>query len=183
MNSAQSSPTGKLPVELPGAYWVIPGRLLAGANPASKFFEERTRSSLRGLLNAGIEVFIDLTQPGEGLEYEPLLQEQAGWLGRSVEYHRVPVPDFSAPADGVMQAALDCIDAALAAEKRVYVHCHAGIGRTGVVIGCYLVRHGMSPPQALERIHYLRRGLPNHNNRSPESEAQRQMVLNWKKGA
>lgn len=33
---------------------------------------------------------------------------------------------------------------ALAAGQTVYVHCYGGIGRTGTVVGCWLVRHGLS---------------------------------------
>ncbi|WP_374108489.1 hypothetical protein [Nostoc sp. XA010] len=31
------------------------------------------------------------------------------------------------------------IDRALNGQEKVYVHCWGGIGRTGIVVGCYLV--------------------------------------------
>lgn len=166
----------------PGTYWVIPGELLAGGNPASKYFEDQSRTRLRQLLDAGIQVFIDLTCPAENAGYQNLLQEQAGWLDLQAEYHRYPVTDFSIPDLEWMMQILDCIDAARNEGKAVFVHCQAGIGRTGCVIGCYLVRHGTQPKQALAHLARLRRGLPTANIRSPESEAQLQMILNWKTG-
>ena len=38
-----------------------------------------------------------------------------------------------------MREILDCLDDALRSGRKVYVHCRAGIGRTGTVVGCLLV--------------------------------------------
>jgi len=64
----------------------------------------------------------------------------------------------------------------------VYVHCQGGMGRTGTVVGCYLVRHGMGGEDALEEIACLRRGTPREGKPSPFRKAQRQVVLNWPVG-
>ena len=55
---------------------------------------------------------------------------------------------------------LDDLDQALADGHRVYLHCFGGIGRTGTVVGCYLVRHGMTGNEVLEQIAAWRRGTP-----------------------
>ena len=57
-----------------------------------------------------------------------------------------------------------------------------GIGRTGTVMGCYLVRHGWEPAEALAEIKRLRRGSPDGYKASPETPAQEVFVLNWRKG-
>ncbi|MFZ5949388.1 MAG: fused DSP-PTPase phosphatase/NAD kinase-like protein [Candidatus Rifleibacteriota bacterium] len=36
----------------------------------------------------------------------------------------------------------------MAAGKPVYVHCWGGLGRTGVVVGCWSRRHGEAEPLA-----------------------------------
>ncbi len=36
--------------------------------------------------------------------------------------------------------------------KRIYVHCWGGHGRTGTVIGAWLVKEGMNAKQALDQI-------------------------------
>jgi len=77
---------------------------------------------------------------------------------------------------------LDMIDAELAEGRTVYVHCFGGIGRTGTVVGCHLVRHGKSGREALDEIEYLRRDTPAAWQRSPETETQRQMVRAWRVG-
>jgi hypothetical protein len=55
------------------------------------------------------------------------------------------------------------------------------IGRTGTVIGCYLVQQGMDGQDALDCIAQLRRGTPEGKISSPETGAQCQMVLGWVK--
>ena len=72
-----------------------------------------------------------------------------------------------------MARILDSIDASLAAGEVVYVHCLAGIGRTGTVIGCYLVRHGLSGEEALARVEALR-------GAGPETPEQRELVRSWR---
>jgi protein-tyrosine phosphatase len=81
-----------------------------------------------------------------------------------------------------MQLILDKIDTALDSGQVVYVHCFAGLGRTGTVVGCYLARHGISGEAALTEIARLRQDLPTARLRSPEVEIQRQMVRCWPVG-
>jgi protein-tyrosine phosphatase len=76
----------------------------------------------------------------------------------------------------VVTRALDAIDAELEAGGVVYVHCWAGCGRTGVLIGCWLVRHGMAPHDALARIADAR-GLG-----CPQTVEQRLAILDWEQG-
>jgi protein-tyrosine phosphatase len=78
---------------------------------------------------------------------------------------------------------LDAIDEALARGKNVYVHCYAGVGRTGTVVGCYLVRHGMAPRDALATIARWREGRSTAHRRSPETDNQERFVLAWSEGA
>jgi protein-tyrosine phosphatase len=91
----------------------------------------------------------------------------------------MPIPDFDVPSRAQMVRILDEIDQALMAQRKVYVHCLAGLGRTGTVVGCYLVRHGLSGPDALKRIQVLRRDALGAHDPSPTTEAQRRMVQYW----
>lgn len=167
------------PTPYTDSYWVIPGCFLAGEYPAVRYFEEQTRSKLHSLLDAGVRVFIDLTRPAELPPYEPILKELSGWLDLPIEYHRHPIRDYSIPTRLEMTAILDRIDAALAAGQGIYVHCWGGIGRTGTVVCCHLVRRGMTPEQAFETLQDLRRSVSDANRRSPESDEQIEFVRNW----
>jgi protein-tyrosine phosphatase len=74
---------------------------------------------------------------------------------------------------------LDDIDEARETGATVYVHCWGGVGRTGTVIGCWLVRHGLDGGDAIERIAELRREIPGARP-SPETPGQIALVKNWK---
>ena len=60
-------------------------------------------------------------------------------------------------------------------------HCLGGIGRTGTVVGCYLLRHGLATrTNVFDIIEKLRINDPTSYIRSPESEAQQHFVQNWR---
>lgn len=160
---------------LPNSYWVFPGRFLAGGYPGD-WDEETSRRNMRRLLEAGVSFFLDLTKEGEGESYLPLAREEAG--ERPIEYRRMPIGDFDVPGAGQMVHILDTIDAALADGRTIYLHCLGGSGRTGTVVGCYLVRHGMPGAEALAEIARLRQEMASPRP-SPETAAQRRFVLEW----
>jgi hypothetical protein len=168
---------------IPNSYWVRPGQLLAGDYP-SDWSEETSRERLHWLLEAGVTFFLDLTEAGEyGLEaYAPWLDQEAAALGLEVEHRRTPIRDRGTPTPEAMTHILDTIDAALGAGGTVYVHCYAGIGRTGTVVGCHLARHGMSGAEALAEIARLRQEISGGWITSPETAAQREMVRDWHSG-
>jgi protein-tyrosine phosphatase len=167
---------------IPYSYWVEPTRFLAGIYPGADE-PAKARKKVRQILEAGITYFVDLTTAHQLKPYASLLQEEATLLGLSAKHQRLPIQDFGVPTPDVMIHILDTIDAALRADQGVYLHCWAGIGRTGTVVGCYLVRHGMSGEAALDTIAQLREAIPGSGLRSsPETEEQRQMIVNWSVG-
>jgi protein tyrosine/serine phosphatase len=172
----------------PDAYWVtaIPlptGRLLAGEYPGAKDPAAATRKLAR-YLDAGVTTFIDLTEEGE-YHLRPYAAEVIALgaaRGMDVRHHRHATPDLTAPTSPQMTVILDAIDAALSRDETVYVHCFGGVGRTGTVVGCWLVRHGLSAPAAVAHIAARRAGTPDGARPSPETPAQRALILNWQKG-
>jgi ADP-ribosyl-[dinitrogen reductase] hydrolase len=133
---------------LQNSYWVVAGSLLAGEHPSDEVTEQ-TVIRLQRLLDAGIDSFVDLTQAGERPEYQ-------GMMPADVKVVRVAIRDTSVPADiAEMRAIQAHLHSEIAAGRRVYVHCRAGIGRTGTVIGCYLVETGMDGPEALSQLNRL----------------------------
>jgi ADP-ribosyl-[dinitrogen reductase] hydrolase len=130
---------------LPNTYWVLPGLLLAGEHP-SGLTAEATRQRVTTLLGAGIECFLDLTHPSEIDSYDQLLPFH-------VEYLRKPIRDHGLPEKREhMMEILDCLHDALRSGRAAYVHCRAGIGRTGMVVGCLLVERGLTGEEALDEL-------------------------------
>lgn len=97
------------------------------------------------------------------------------------EYLHFPITDFTVPDRKQMAAILDAIDQAIQSGKKVYVHCLAGHGRTGTVVGCFLARHGITGNAALEKIRLLHAQVPGNFN-SPENDPQKLMVTGWQAG-
>lgn len=171
-----------LHIDLPGAYQVT-SRLLAGPYPCAADLST-TQRRVAALLDLGVDTVIDLTEPGEYnlRPYWPLLLEQVTLRGYHVERWNVPIPDMGTPSAAQMQTILAHIDVALKAGRTVYVHCFGGVGRTGVVIGCYLVQQGLSGDEALATIAQLRKHLHNAHRSSPETLMQCEMVRGWHRG-
>lgn len=168
------------PRPLPNCYWLPESHLLAGEYPGALKPEEAARK-LQLLCEAGVNTFIDLTQPGELEPYESVLCDLGGSAADSCRYYRMPERDLDVPSPEVMHAILDLIESEHARGRTVYLHCWGGVGRTGTVVGCYLVRQGLSGKEALQRIATLWKVMEKRRRtpRSPETHAQREFVLGW----
>lgn len=165
------------------SYWVVPEKLLAGQYPGGQD-DATTRRRVQSLIKAGIGTIIDLTMPGDAIfTYAKALAEEAADYETQIERLNFPILDYDVPTPEQMKDILDVIDEKLAAGERVYVHCIGGRGRTGTVVGCYLVRHGASGERALAMIENLRKDTANWWKSSPESDAQVDFVKNWSKSA
>lgn len=70
----------------------------------------------------------------------------------------VPVRDFTAPSPAQLEAALSAIEEAHAANEAVAVHCGGGLGRTGTVLACHLVRRGRTAAAAVAEVRAARPG-------------------------
>lgn len=159
-------------------YWVEPRLLLAGEYPGD-WDEDTARSKLDGLLEAGVRTFVDLTEPEELDPYDALLNEEAARRGVAVSYCRRPVRDLGVPGIADMRETLAVIAATIADGVPVYVHCRGGIGRTGTVVGCWLVERGLDGGAALDAIEALRRDVRSQFIPSPETGEQRRFVQRW----
>lgn len=161
------------------SYWVVPGKLMAGEYPG-EYVEELTRQRVVSLLRSGLNSFIDLIRPSDSFHaYRDVLEEEAAEFGVEVKYQNFPIEDFSTPSREQMNLILDEIEKQVHEGKQVYVHCLAGIGRTGMVVGCYLVRKGATGSDALQRITELRKDTSSWWHRSPETQEQVDFILNW----
>jgi hypothetical protein len=180
-----TKPTGAVRKNLgqpwPNTYWVPGGRLLAGEYPGA-FDAEIAARHIDGLLDVGIRAIIDLTREGELPPYDGILHRLSSARLARVRYERLAIRDASIPDRQLMNSILDTIDAEHARDHRVYVHCWGGIGRTGTVIACHLVRKGATGIDALAQLtEYFSAMEKSSRCSSPETHEQKQFVIDWEK--
>lgn len=162
-------------------YLVIPGRLMAGEYPFA-IREEDGREKLASIVAVGISHFIDLTHPRDPLDRYVGMLAEVTKAESMPGYDRFPIDDMGVPdSPDQVNAILDHLDRLLAENRVPYIHCWGGIGRTGTIVGCWLVRHGQSGEEALDTIagHWTTVAKRHRYPMSPQTEAQCDYVLNW----
>lgn len=137
-----------------GFYWLIEDALAGCARPggsgprrASALEADGASAALDAdlawLREQGIGAVLSLTET-------PL--DSAALESHELESLHVPIDDMTAPSPEQFDRALRFIDWQRVRGRRVVVHCKMGQGRTGVILAAYLVRLGVTPPQALARV-------------------------------
>ncbi len=171
-------------------YWVVEGQFLAGAYPGSLDPEEH-RLKVKTLLDAGIRTFINLTEPDErGLKgqpfvpYEPTVQELSAGLAAQPECLRFAIRDQWVPPVDRMGFILDTIDDALEGNRPGFVHCWGGVGRTGTVVACWLLRHGLVTKRTVAKVLRRLRNADRErgHRRWPDADEQLSFVQRWPEG-
>jgi hypothetical protein len=162
-------------------YWVIPGLLMAGRWPGARAGQD-TRHRIRQLLDSGIRTFVNLVPETESdayndlEQYRALADELAAERNLELKHHSMPMVDMSLMDDpGVLSETLTLIDKETGEGRGVYVHCRAGLGRTGVVVASWLKRTRppavrRSPIEFMNTLRYL--GGINLRYGSPQSTSQ-----------
>ena len=170
---------------IPNAYAVPGGVLYAGEYPGTASADS-SRVKLTAMLDAGVTAFVDLTGPEDRMTlYLELLQTLATERGVRVTHERLTIPDEDVCSAEQMHLILDAIERRLAEGAVTYLHCWGGVGRTGTVVGCWLVRRGLDGASALREVGALFRSMSPEKTRrhresgSPQTPAQRRMVESW----
>lgn len=175
----------------PRSYWVEHQKLLAGFYPGD-IKQVTAKKNIRALLDLGIQCWINLQDENEtnlfGNHFVPY-NEHISNISQEMEveavYMKIPIVDQNITNVTTMKFILDTIDNAHRNDVAVYVHCWGGIGRTGTVIGCWLIRHGKANSEnVFDVIAEMRNSQkdPEAYRDAPENEMQRQFVRNWKQG-
>jgi protein-tyrosine phosphatase len=132
--------------------------------------EDRVRALVD---DVGIGHFVDLSSRHDWMPaYRNLLPPQCA-------YTRYEIVDRRLPEDsGRLKQVVRSVIAGAAAGQIAYLHCQAGLGRTGTVVGVLLREMGFAGQDALRELVRLR-GVAGLHEGSPEFEAQRQFVRDW----
>jgi protein-tyrosine phosphatase len=69
-----------------------------------------------------------------------------------LEFIAIPIPDRGVPNPVTVTPVLEVLHGHLAAGRHVVIHCRNGIGRSSLLAAALLLREGLNPCQAWERI-------------------------------
>jgi protein-tyrosine phosphatase len=118
--------------------WVIEG-VLAGMERPGLFYHRE--DDMKFLREKGIEVIISL----EEKEY---FRDYGGFVVK-----HIPVNDFKAPRPEDFSEFVEFVQMQLSDDRRVVVHCYAGMGRTNLMLACFLMHHmKIDPGSALDVV-------------------------------
>ncbi len=171
---------------LPRTWWIEPGAILGGPFPGNADGTVNT-VKLQKLFGYGIRVFVNLQEPHEkGLhgmpfpDYEPELHRLAAAEGQAIQIRRFPIVDTDIPTIEQMRAIQAYLRNQLAMDKKVFVHCWGGNGRTGIVAACWMAAAGLSLDDILDTIKQ-RRAWDSYLalKSSPENGRQTAFVQTW----
>ena len=121
--------------------WLIDNKLAGSGMPT-------TINEINWILNQGVKSIITMT--------ENALPES--WV-KDTKYLHVPTEDLSSPDLEKIDEAVDFIHERINNNEPVMVHCAAGIGRTGTILACYLIKYQKySAKNAIEKVRKERPG-------------------------
>lgn len=130
--------------------------LIAGQYPGAK---ESIAHAIKivTLIEDGIDVIVNLMEEEELERFTPYAPA-IKFLKPDIEIYNQPIADMDIPSVSELENILFILYQS--SYKKVYVHCWTGDGRTGTVVGAYLVETGLNAKEALEQIRTQRQKTP-----------------------
>ena len=121
--------------------WLIKNKLAGSAIPTSI-------DEVQWVIEQGVKSIVTVRE-------EPLDDD---WV-KDVNYLHVSSNDMGVPEFADLTYAIDFIHRRITNNEPVMVHCLAGMGRTGTILACYLVKHqNMPADKAIQKIREERSG-------------------------
>ena len=122
--------------------WLEPAVLAASSIPIDI-------KDLRSLHEQGVGAIISLTEQPLTI-FKSITRDSFGAL--DITYLHVPVPDHHPPTLEQAHVIVRFIELMRERQRAVFVHCHAGVGRTGTILHLYYLAQGMTLEAAREQI-------------------------------
>jgi protein-tyrosine phosphatase len=163
----------ELPGQLPGRLGLtfLPGKRGPSTRYPGHVYRRDALSDFATMRRLGVVLLVLLVEDHELERWsDPDLVDRGGDAG--VVVHRYPIPDGTAPTVELMDVIQADVEEARA-RGDVAVACMGGVGRTGTVAACALVRAGASPGEAIARVREVR------HPEAVETAAQERLVATY----
>lgn len=99
-------------------------------------------SDLAELERQGIRLLVTLTE-------DPLALDERRFAFRQMHF---PISDMAIPAHRETEVLCREIQESIQRAEPVALHCKAGLGRTGLLLACFLVTEGIEPEEAIAEV-------------------------------
>lgn len=117
------------------------------------------RDDLAGMALPYEDVWEALLERGIGAVLTLSVARPPGEPARAgLAWRHHPIEDFGVPEPRDLDRTWRWVREQLAADRKVVVHCRAGLGRTGMVLAAFLAADGMDPDDAIAHVRRLRPG-------------------------
>ena len=141
--------------------WVVPGAIIAFSSPTGS--GGYGRSFYSGALGFSpdelIDSFHDLNVKGV-IRLNDKLYDANQFEKNGVSVHEMEFPDGSCPKDHIITDFVSLTDGYIKNNQAVAVHCRAGLGRTGTLIGLYIMhKYGFDPKPLIGWMRLCRVGM------------------------
>ena len=137
--------------------WIIEKKLAGSAIPTSK-------EEIDWVKQEGVKSIVTIRE-------EPLEEE---WL-EDVNYLHIHSNDMGVPEFDDLINSVDFLHQRITNDEPVMVHCLAGLGRTGTILACYLIKYEqMSADDAIQKVRNERYG-------SIQSFSQEEIIFRFEK--
>jgi protein-tyrosine phosphatase len=146
------------------------GKLCIGPRPRGDDWLDDDIARLR---SEGIDTILSLLTTEEGRNLG-LRNEGSAAETHGITFISFPIPDMQVPSSSErVMPVVATINSELSEGRNVFIHCRQGIGRTGLIAACLLLKSGWTPQNAMEHLSAAR-GLP-----VPETEEQRRWIHDY----
>ena len=137
--------------------WLIEGKLAGSAIPTSK-------DEIKWLQEQGVKSIVTIREV-------PLDDD---WVDK-MKYLHVLSDDMGVPSFDDLKNSVEYVRERIQNNEPVMVHCLAGLGRTGTILACYLIKYEkMSAENAIQHVREKRHG-------SIQSFVQEEMIFQYEK--
>ena len=137
--------------------WLIEGKLAGSAIPTSK-------DEIKWLQEQGVKSIVTIREV-------PLDDD---WVDK-MKYLHVLSDDMGVPSFDDLKNSVEYVRERIQNNEPVMVHCLAGLGRTGTILACYLIKYEkLSAEDAIRHVREKRHG-------SIQSFVQEEMIFQYEK--